>query len=497
MRQNYASTLRPASAGQAGFTLLELVIVLGIAGIIFSGLWALLSSGNTQLQAQTEAQQYRQLIAATKSYIQDNYNVGVLGPVNPNTSVPLPLNNLNSYLPSNFSSTDAFGQHYNIVVQNMDVVTGAAGATKWRFMVCSTGGSAISDKTGAQISSLIGSEGGFVYSQPTPGCSDTPANPPATTACGSYNSFQFNMTTPVYAGTCTGGVGHMATLSYTSYNSTGSAPWLARVAGYDPGTFYSILNNGYGIFLGGNPINMALYNGVNNGGSINMDGGSLNMATSATDTINPPGSLNMNGGNINMAANLSGGALNMAQGTISDPNLIWGVNSSIDVNGTKGVDITVPGETPYGALPPVALNIWGCASDADNCKSRQSGTSNNNIILAVNGQAQFTGAQAGTFVYTSDRSLKKNFTPIDNALDKLLKLKPYNFEWKQDGKKSIGFVAQDVQEVFPEIVSSIGGGKLGVDYAKLVAPIVAALQELKQENAALKQELDALKAKKP
>lgn len=65
-----------------GFTLLELVIVLGITGLIFGGLWGLISSGGAQLQAQSAAQQYRQVIEATRRLLSPGVAVPAAIPAN-------------------------------------------------------------------------------------------------------------------------------------------------------------------------------------------------------------------------------------------------------------------------------------------------------------------------------------------------------------------------------------------------------------------------------
>ena len=54
----------------SGFTLIELAIVLGVTGILFGGLWRLLSTSNAQMRDQATANQHAQLISAVSGYLQ-------------------------------------------------------------------------------------------------------------------------------------------------------------------------------------------------------------------------------------------------------------------------------------------------------------------------------------------------------------------------------------------------------------------------------------------
>jgi len=88
---------------------------------------------------------------------------------------------------------------------------------------------------------------------------------------------------------------------------------------------------------------------------------------------------------------------------------------------------------------------------------------------------------------TSDYRLKENITPINDALDRLNKLKPNRFSWKEGPSdyKVDGFIAHEVAEVIPEAVSGEKDAVdennkpayQGIDQAKIVPLLTAALQE--------------------
>lgn len=120
------------------------------------------------------------------------------------------------------------------------------------------------------------------------------------------------------------------------------------------------------------------------------------------------------------------------------------------------------------------------------------------------------GSFAINGVYTaSDRRLKRDVLGLDKVLDRMMLLQPvsyhYNFE-NPDANRSIGFLAQDVQGLFPELVghtNSLDGQQyLALNYAGFSVLTVKAIQEqqtqietLQNENAALRQRTDELEAR--
>ncbi len=86
---------------------------------------------------------------------------------------------------------------------------------------------------------------------------------------------------------------------------------------------------------------------------------------------------------------------------------------------------------------------------------------------------------AAAFYYTSDESLKTNIQPIRGGLASVLAMQGVTFEWKKDGSKSIGLVAQDVEKIFPEAVfTDKETGLKSINGAALTGPIVEAIKEL-------------------
>ena len=91
----------------------------------------------------------------------------------------------------------------------------------------------------------------------------------------------------------------------------------------------------------------------------------------------------------------------------------------------------------------------------------------------------------------SDKKYKENIKPIESALDKAMKLQGVTFDWKDSEsileiKKDIGFIAQDVQEVLPELVRENKKGNLSLRYQGITPILLEAIKELRAEIEELK-----------
>ena len=94
----------------------------------------------------------------------------------------------------------------------------------------------------------------------------------------------------------------------------------------------------------------------------------------------------------------------------------------------------------------------------------------------------------------SDRKYKENIKPIESALDKAMQLQGVTFDWKDsesilDIKEDIGFIAQDVEKVLPELVRDSGKGNLSLRYQGITPILLEAIKELKAEIDLLKSKM--------
>ena len=106
------------------------------------------------------------------------------------------------------------------------------------------------------------------------------------------------------------------------------------------------------------------------------------------------------------------------------------------------------------------------------------------------------GYATGSFSSLSDRRLKQNIVSLAGSLDKVQQLRGVSFEFNRPNYpagRHIGFIAQEVQEVIPEVVSQ-NGEYLAMSYSNLTAVLVEAVKEQQIEIEAIQRENDVLEA---
>ena len=103
---------------------------------------------------------------------------------------------------------------------------------------------------------------------------------------------------------------------------------------------------------------------------------------------------------------------------------------------------------------------------------------------------------------SSDVRFKKNITPFARSLDNVARLQPVHFYWRADEyaskhfgtSESFGLIAQEVEKVLPELVTTDEHGYKAVRYSALPLHMLQAIKELKAENDALRQRLEQIEA---
>lgn len=141
---------------------------------------------------------------------------------------------------------------------------------------------------------------------------------------------------------------------------------------------------------------------------------------------------------------------------------------------------------------------------AFNFKTPGVSSATNSYIFLGDGTAQKTGG--GTWASISDSRLKENVTPLTGALDKITALNPVSYTWKvaKANEPTVGFIAQEVQAVIPNAVTSHKPTEEESQFIKdktmtigwqndMTAYLVGAIKELKAELDAAKVEIAALK----
>ena len=93
---------------------------------------------------------------------------------------------------------------------------------------------------------------------------------------------------------------------------------------------------------------------------------------------------------------------------------------------------------------------------------------------------------------SSDARLKANIVSLGATLAKLLLIDGKSYTMKKDGKQKIGVLAQDIQKVFPELVSTDDRDMLAVNYQGLVPVLINALKE---QDAKMKEQVQYLRGR--
>lgn len=119
---------------------------------------------------------------------------------------------------------------------------------------------------------------------------------------------------------------------------------------------------------------------------------------------------------------------------------------------------------------------------------------NNNS--ATSGQINANGANQVAFGTWSDERLKENIVDLPPQLSNVCALRPVEFDYKNDGGHQIGFIAQEIEQVYPDAIGVGSDEMLTVTgWSKTEARLVKAIQELSVKNEALEIRLAALEAK--
>jgi hypothetical protein len=176
-----------------------------------------------------------------------------------------------------------------------------------------------------------------------------------------------------------------------------------------------------------------------------------------------------------------------------------------------GTDIILKdGGTSFGSFKRASSDFIIKAETADKdilFKGTDASTTITALTLDMSegGNAQFLGNISGSQIEasgdviafgSSDRRLKDNITPISEPLNKLSKVGGYTFIWndKQDAYKGkdVGVIAQEIEEILPEVVTTRGTGYKAVKYEKIVPLLIESIKELQKKVEDIEKKCDCL-----
>jgi len=260
----------------------------------------------------------------------------------------------------------------------------------------------------------------------------------------------------------------------------------------------------------------------------------LQMMTSTTAIIGPVGSastnLTVNGriagtGDITVSGDVtSANDLFAARNVTANGSVIGGSilsNSTLAVTGVAtfgsmvtplatignggGMALTVNGDMTLSGTANVGALIGAVVSSATLVTTNTATIGNNaGVVLTVNGDVVINGNGTVSGTWTpSDMRWKREIAPIDHALARVLALRGVTYEYRREeypGKNfpqgiQMGFVAQEMEQVVPEITRTGTDGYKAIAYQNLTALLVEALKEQQGEITVLRAMVERLEAR--
>ena len=197
-----------------------------------------------------------------------------------------------------------------------------------------------------------------------------------------------------------------------------------------------------------------------------------------------------------LAIGQGAGYSNQASGAISIGNY-----AGYDAQNIRAIAIGYKAATAYQPSNSIVLNASSTQLDVST-----SGFFVNPIRSAAGGSGipLYYDATTKEIYYTmSDARLKNNVLPMQAGLDEVMKLRTVSYDYKRNLEDSeypghaTGFIAQEVQEVLPELISVVPGkdSLLAINASGMIPVLVKAIQELKAENKILSAKLERIELK--
>lgn len=226
--------------------------------------------------------------------------------------------------------------------------------------------------------------------------------------------------------------------------------------------------------------------------------------------------------NVSVTGHVSGGdVIEIKNGSLTVKNSLFSnQNSNLKINGSATLlsqgynfsnDTSMSGllnnesDVVGGTLTGANLIYLGNNSNSNNFGNIQVGASNGNVIDTSSGDLTIDSASGVTRVddnlivtgdinVNSDARLKANIISLGFTLGKLLQVdgKTYTFKEDKNHNSKIGLLAQDIEKVFPELVTETNGIK-SVNYQGLIPVLINALKEQDEKMKVQQSQIDELK----
>ena len=226
-----------------------------------------------------------------------------------------------------------------------------------------------------------------------------------------------------------------------------------------------------------------------------MSNGSNNRIVTATgtDAMNAEANLTFDGTNLSIAA---GGKLQVdeVEGKSNSTNTLLldddqtGASNMVSLQSINHINVMTDGNNNGTG----DFRVYNGSYDTDTADLRFQVDS----AGVTTAYAEFRAVGDVIAFHSSDKRLKDNIIRIENPLEKIKKIGGYEFDWNDNQSTyeghDVGVIAQEIQEVLPEVVTERDNGYLAVKYEKIVPLLIESIKELKQEVDDIKQKCDCL-----
>nr|BFD68373.1 hypothetical protein HAGR004_33950 [Bdellovibrio sp. HAGR004] len=135
----------------------------------------------------------------------------------------------------------------------------------------------------------------------------------------------------------------------------------------------------------------------------------------------------------------------------------------------------------YLGIPTTGSTLFNIANEMEGGDmhfiTKNGGSISPKMVLSAVGNLTTVGTVNGA----SDIRLKKDIHTLEGSLEKILQLKPSSYHWKDpyaDPRLQMGFIAQELEQIYPHVVDQNKSGIKSVSYMNMIAPITGAVQEL-------------------
>ena len=298
-----------------------------------------------------------------------------------------------------------------------------------------------------------------------------------TVSSTNFNSIYGNFTGIATASTLNVNVGVVTTLTGTGLTYTSSN--------------FTTLNATTGNIVSGVVTTLTgtdlSYSGISTISGVNISSGIITAITSGIVTYYGDG-----GKLTGIVGGISG--INTAGGVVGTGVTILELRGSgiSTVTVTAGIaTVNIIGGVPGGSNTQIQYNNSGAFGGSSNLTFDGTTVSVGGTYISINstGIRVSSGIVTATdFNSTSDNNLKENVQTFDNALSVVSELRGVRFEWKKDHKPSIGVIAQELEEVLPELVSDTDPKT--VNYNGIIGVLIEAVKELSAEVETLKKQIN-------